>query len=285
MMEIINVEEHLSCYCYDGGINPLIEVRKFKLLEFEDISPTSNEIVFVLKGKLRFTMHDFSTEVSHGRFILLPANHKIHIKAFLKSTILILKLDEDMQLCPTFNLDRLNKKLKTMDRQPGFTILEINTRLKHFINGLLSTLRDGLKCRYFFKAKITELLIMLRVYYTEEQQSSFFYYFFTTDAGFSEFIRSNHLRYATVNEFAMAMEMTPQQFARRFYSLFGETPYGWMQREKARLVYGDICRTNKPLRVIAEKYGFHVQANFNRFCKAAFGMNPGEIRKKRSVKD
>ena len=284
-MKIFNVEEHLDCYCYDSGLYPLIEVRKFKLLEFGDIALSSNEIVFVLKGKLRFSMHDFSTEISHGHFVLLPATHKIHYKAFLKSTIMILRLNEDMQLCPTFNLDRLNKKQKSVERPPGFTVLEINIRIRHYISGLLSTLKDGLKCRYFFQAKITELLIMLRVFYSEEQQSSFFYYFFTTDAGFAEYVRSNHLRYATVNEFAVAMEMTPQQFARRFYSLFGENPYEWMQREKARLVYRDICRTNKPLKDIADKYGFHIQANFSRFCKAAFGMNPGEIRKKRLVID
>jgi len=75
--------------------------------------------------------------------------------------------------------------------------------------------------------------------------------------------------------------MTPQQFTRRFNTIFGQTPYEWMQKEKAKLIYGEICCTNKSLKEIADEYGFTDKANFNRFCKTFYERTPGDIRKNR----
>ena len=281
-MNIYNVEEHLSCYCYGNAIKSLVEVRKISQTKTEEVSLFFNEIVFVLKGKLRFIMHDnVNVNVSSGRMIFLPANHKIHCKAFAGSTVLILRLKEDMQLCHTFNLNRLNSNINKIEKPTTFETLEINTSLKYFAKGLVDVWEDGLKCRFYFQAKITEALIMLRAYYSEGQLFQFFYYYFTLDVAFAEFVQTNHLKYSTVNDFANALNMNAQQFSRRFNSIFGEAPYGWMQREKAQLIYGEICRGGKSLKEIADEYGFPILSNFNRFCKMAFGMNPREIRKKR----
>ena len=281
-MEIYNVEEHLSCYCYSNDAKPLVEVRKIDKTETEDMSLFFNEIVFVLNGKLRFTMYnDANVDVGAGRFIFLPANHKIHYKVFAGSTVLILRMKDYVQLCHTFNLNRLNSKINKIEKPTTFESLEINTRLKDFAKGLVDVWGDGLKCLYYFQAKITEALIMLRAYYSEEQLLRFFYYYFTPDVTFAEFVQANHLKYPTVNEFANALKMSSQQFTRRFNCIFGEAPYGWMRREKAQLIYGEICRSDRSIKEIADEYGFNVLSNFNRFCKMTFGMNPREIRKKR----
>ena len=281
-LNIYNVEEHLSCYCYDNDEKTLVEVRKIGQTESENISLFCNEIVFVLKGKLRFTMHgDLKADVSAGHLIFLPANNKIHYKVLARSTILIFRLKDDMRLCHTFNINRLNSNVNTLEKPTTLESLEINTYLKKLAKGLVDTWEDGLKCRFYFQAKITETLIMLRAFYSEEQLFRFFYYYFTPDIEFAEFVQANHLKCATVNDFANALNMTTQQFTRRFNSIFGEAPYGWMQREKAQLIYGEICRCNKSLKEIANEYGFNILSNFNRFCKAAFGMNPREIRKTR----
>ena len=281
-MKIYNAEEHLSCYCYNNDLEPLVEVRRISQTITEDISLYFNEIVFVLRGKLYFEMRgNLSVEVDAGRLFFLPANNKLFYKSFAGSTVLILRLKNDMQLCHTFNLNRLNSNINKVKKTVTLETLEINTRLKYFAKGLVDTWKEGLKCRFYFQAKITEALIMLRAYYAEEQLFRFFYLYFTPDVAFAEFVQANHLKYPAVNDFANALNMTPQQFSRRFNSIFGEAPYGWMQREKAQLIYGEICRGNKSLKDIADEYGFHILANFNRFCKMSFGMNPREIRKQR----
>jgi AraC-like DNA-binding protein len=282
-MKIYNVEEHLSCYCYSNEDKPLFEVRKNKQIETEELSLLFNEIVFVLKGTLYLKINNkISVNVSAGRLIFLPANYKIRIKTTSGSILLIMRIMDDLQLCHTFNLNRLKNNIVKIDKPDTFESMEINTHLKHFAKGMVDTCNDGLKCQFYFKAKITEALIMLRAYYSEKQLLQFLYYYFSPDTAFAEFIRTNHLSYLTVNEFANALNMTPQQFSRRFNIVFGETPYGWMLREKAQLIYGEICRSNRSLKEIAEEYGFIIQPNFNRFCKKTFGMSPREIRKARS---
>ncbi|MDR2232884.1 MAG: AraC family transcriptional regulator [Tannerella sp.] len=282
-MKIYNVEEHVACYCYDNGDDALIEVRKNKQIFTGEFTLKYNDLVFVLEGKIRLIKsNNVATEICKGDFVLIPANHQMRYKIFSGGVYVIIRLQGELSLCQSFNLDRLNSKIKLIQEPAGYSVLPINARLKHLTKGIVEAWDDGLKCRYYFQAKISELLIMLRAYYSEDDLCHFFYYYFTSDIGFMEFVRSYHLQYNTVNELSTALNMTPQQFSRRFQRVFGETPYGWMQREKARLIYGDICRTNKPLKDIANEYGFNIQANFNRFCKMAFGKNPGEIRKTRA---
>lgn len=281
-MKIYNIDEHLSCYCYSKNEKPQIEVSTINHSESEEISLLLNEIVMVLKGSVRYTMHNnLNVNVGNGNMIFLPANSKIHYKAAAGSMVLILRIKDEVQLCHTYNLNRLKNNIDKIDKPLKYETMEINARLKYFAKRLVETCADGLKCSFFYKAKITEALIMLRAYYTEEELLRFFYYYFTPDAAFADFVRENYLNYSTVNEFANALNMTSQQFSRRFYIVFGEAPYGWMQREKAQLIYGEICRTNRSLKDIGDEYGFTIQANFNRFCKMAFGMNPREIRKQR----
>ena len=281
-MTIHNIEEHLACLCYSNVDKPLIEVLNNDQIEKEEISLLFNKIVFVMKGTLRLTLqNNLSVEAVSGRLVFLPANNKIRYNASAGCVILILRIKDEIQLCHTFNLNRLKNHVNKHEKTVKFETMEINARLKHFAKGLIDAYEDGLRCRYYFKAKITEGLILLRAYYTEKQLFKFFYYYFSPDAAFAEFIHLNYMNYPTVNDFANAMKMTSQQFSRRFNIVFGEAPYRWMQREKAQLIYGDICRSNKSIKEIAEKYGFNIQSNFNRFCKMTFGLNPREIRKRR----
>jgi AraC-like DNA-binding protein len=171
--------------------------------------------------------------------------------------------------------------VKIVEKPESLTVLDFNVRMWHFANGLVCTWEDGLRCRFYLQAKINELLLLIRLYYSEEQLGRFFYFILKSDTVFWDFVQTNYLHYSTVGKLAEAMNLTPQQFTRRFNSVFGQAPYGWMQREKARLIYGEICRSDKPIKEIASNFGFPIPANFNRFCKTAFGMNPGAIRKKR----
>jgi AraC-like DNA-binding protein len=282
-MEIYNVEEHLSCYCYEGGDNPLIEVRKIKRMETGETLLSRNEIVLVISGKIRINIIDnLSGELSKGQFVFLPSGFNVFFKAIAKSQIMIFRLDESIHLCYSYSLEQLYNRVKNIEKPQTLSILEFNIRIWDFANNLVNTWEDGLRCRLYLLAKINELLLLMRAYYPEEQLGQFFYFILSSDTAFSEFVRMSYLQYPTVNKLAEALNMSSQQFTRRFNNVFGQAPYGWMQREKARLIYGEICRSDKPIKEIAAKFGFLVPANFNRFCKMAFGMNPGAIRKKRT---
>jgi AraC-like DNA-binding protein len=282
-MKIYNIEEHLACQCYDNRERPLVEVRHFKRGETGVTFFSSNEFIFMLEGKMAAKLRDNpGGELRKGQFAFFPASDELRYKAFAKSTVLVLRLTASIRLCHTFSIEQLFKYMDTTEKPKDIFAMEINPRLQHFADGLVNTWEDGLRCRYFLQAEISKLLTMIRAYYPKEDLCRFFYPVLSPDTAFSEFVRMHHLKYRTVNELAAAYNMTAQQFSRRFTGIFGEAPYEWMQREKARLIYGEICMSDRSFKDIADEYGFDIQTHFNRFCKKELGRTPGEIRKKRS---
>ena len=283
-MKIYNQEEHLACYCYDNSEKPMIEVKKIKKTAKGEIAFSCNEIVFIMEGQIHFSLRNSQLEGEFytGQILFMPAGGKLQYKTLARSNLLIFRLEDSLNLCYNFSLERLHNLITEKGKSEGLVPLAINIRLQHFAHGITEMLGDGVKCRVFLQSSITTLLIMIRVYYSPEELCRFFSPILSSDTLFSEQVRMNHLKYRTVNDLATAMNMTSQQFTRRFNSVFGQSPHEWMQQEKSRLIYGEICNSNMPFKEIANRYGFTVQANFNRFCQLMFSMSPGDIRKGRA---
>ena len=282
-MKIHNVEEHLGCYCYDKSDRPMIEVRKIRNMETGEFVISRNEIVFIMEGKLSFSLSsNLEGEFDKGHIVFLPSAEKLHYKALSKSSLLIFRMNESIFLCHSFSLERLYSIMKKVEKPTTLIPLEMNVQLQYFVQELAATLGDGLKCRVYLQSRINALLITMRAYYSPEQLCRFFYPVLSPNTLFSEQVRINFLKHHTVNDLANAMNMTPQQFTRRFNSIFGQPPHEWIQQEKARSIYSEICKSNKSFKEIADQYGFSTQTYFNRFCQTAFAMNPGEIRKIKS---
>ena len=281
-MKIHNKEEHEDCYCRDNEDNPLVKLMRISDGEKNKITLSTNEIVFIMEGKISCASCDNPREeFCRGHLIFLPAGNQLCYTASTLSMVLILRLTDSIFLCPNLSIKHLCSRMKEEEKPESLFPLEINDRLWHFAEGLIDTWQDGLRCKLYLRAEISKLLNMLPVYYSKDDLSRFFYPILSPDTTFSEFIRMNHLKYHTVNELSTAMNMTSQQFTRRFQNVFGQAPYEWMQEQKAQLIYEEICRNNKPLKEIAANYGFSDQANFNRFCKTFFETTPGKIRKSR----
>ena len=280
-MKIHNIEEHLSCYCYDNGELPLVEVRKIERGEIREFMLSSNEIVFILKGKMDFSLYkNPGGEIRKGQFAFLPAGDKLQCKALADSHLLILRLNGGTHLCQNYGIEQLYNEMKGIKKPKRLYALEINERLQHFANGLVETYEDGIKCRHFFLAELTRALTIIRTYYPKETLCCFFFPILSPNTAFSEYVRTHHLKYRTVRELATSMSMRPQQFARRFNAIFKQPPYEWMQQEKARVIYSELCISDKPLKEIANSAGFSAHTNFIRFCRTTYGATPNEIRKK-----
>ena len=281
-MRIHSEEVHRACYCFENESNSSIKLMVIEHGEANKITLPTHEIVFIMEGKVFCSLCDKpNEEYKKGQLIFLPAGDRFCYQATALSMVLILRLTDNVHLCPNFTIKHMYNRMKEEEKPESLFPLEINDRLWHFAQGLIDTWKDGLKCKQYLRAEISKLLTMLPVYYTKDELSRFFYPILSPDTTFSEFVRKNHLKYRTVNELSAAMKMTPQQFTRRFQSVFSQAPYEWMQHQKARLIYEEICQTNKPLKEIALDYGFTDQSNFNRFCKSFYELAPGRIRKNR----
>ena len=280
-MKIYNIEEHLSCYCYDKEETPIAEVLRIERGDVKDITLVNNEIVFVMKGKINCTLRDNpSGELIKGQFTFLAAGDELRCRAKANTVLLILRMTEGMSLCYTFGIEQLCKGVECIERPEHLYALEANLRLQNFAEGLIDTWEDGLRCRVLLKAEVTRLLTMIRAYYPKDELCRLFFPILSMDTAFAEYVRTHYLKYRTVNELAKAINMTTQQFTRRFHNVFKQPPYEWIQREKARLIHKEICMSDKPFKEIATQFDFSVNANFIRFCRRAFNMTPGEIRRK-----
>lgn len=281
-MEIYDVPRHTSCSCYDKKEEPQAEILKIESMETGERSFFYNEFIFVLEGSVILTLRDNpGGKLRKGEFAFMPAGDQMQYRAVKKSKLLIMRLFDSIQFCYGFSIEQLHNRMNEMGKPEKLVPLTINTRLKHFAQGIVNAWEDGLRCKIYFRAEISRLLALLLAYYSKEELYNFFYPILSPDTAFSEYVRKNWLTHRTVNELARTMNITTQQFSRRFNHVFGEKPREWMQKEKARLIYEEICIGNKPLKEIADKYGFTDQANFNRFCKTFYETTPGEIRKRR----
>jgi len=287
-MILSNSDDPLHCDCYNPTDNdppPVIEIKTYRYLEVGEIAFSSNEILLIVEGKLLFTrLHETPELFFKGRMVFLPAGDTLYYRALTKCRLLVLRLEDDFPLCHRFSFTRLWTVKATMTERPDSLVpLELNVHLRSFVQCLVHTLDEGVRCKVYFRNGINVLLTMLHTYYTPEQLCQFFYPILNSDTLFSEQVRIHHPTARTVNELADALQMSPKQLNRRFNSVFGQAPYEWMQQEKARMIYAEISGSNKPFKEIAQSYGFTVQANFNRFCHTAFAMNPKDIRKKSKI--
>ena len=279
-MKIYDLEKHNTCFCREKKERTLVDVIEIEQDQTFEHALSTNEILFIIKGRVSITLRNsLSGTFTKGEIVFLPMSNSMQCKAINNSELLFFRLYNSASLCYNFSLDQLSNQMKIKDKPYPLSPLKSNARLLHFAKGVVEIWRDGFRCKNFFKAEISKLLTLLPIYYAKNELYHFYYPVLNPNATFSEQVRLNHLKYRTINELAISMNLTPQQFTRRFISIFGQNPHQWIQREKARLIYAEI-KSLKPLKKIAAEFGFTDQANFNRFCKAFFDCTPGEIRHK-----
>ena len=281
-MNIYNLKEHQECFCYGTGKNALIEIKEIPCGTEEVFTLLYHEVVFMMEGELQYVIRDHHpVELVKGHFIFVPIGRTLNYTAKTNCLIFILRQSTNIRLCHSFSIEKLYNGMATGNLSGRMTPLEINSRLYHYIDGLKDTCEDGIMCRYFFETKIIEFFVLLRTYYSDEQLYGLFLPVLSPDTEFSEFVHKNHHKYKTIREMAKAMNFTTGQFTDRFRRVFSLSPREWMQQEKTKRVFTDICDTNKVLKQIAAEHGFAVQAHLIRFCRQKFDMTPGEMRKNR----
>ncbi|MDR2956524.1 MAG: AraC family transcriptional regulator [Prevotella sp.] len=280
-MELLYVQEHLSCYNYEKGDRPTIERISLKKGQEWEIFPIDNKAIFTLSGSLCFSFGENSNKIMEPRKIMLiPAGSEYKCVAETDCELNVIRLHNTKQLCDCFSLDALLKEEKD-----GFnnisSLLDINERVNSFLSFLNTCIGDGLKCTYYFELKAKEFYFLLRAYYTKKDLLRFFYPILSKDISFSDLVLKNHYKTKTVQELANVTNYSLSGFQKRFKKVFGVSAYQWMKDERSKSIYHQINSTDKSFKEISEEYGFSSPSHFNDFCKANFGLTPGKIRRKK----
>ena len=116
--------------------------------------------------------------------------------------------------------------------------------------------------------------------YTKKELAAFFSASTNIGESFERFVLDNYRKADSVKELADLYHISERSFNRKFHSCFGESPYQWIQKKKARHIQEMINNPELSFKEIAGYFGFSTSSHFTAYCQRMFGMSPSELRKK-----
>ena len=278
-MKLCHVEEHTSCFQYSTR-NPEIEIIELKAGESIQTDADSNEIVSVIQGVFDISSQKIRNKsVKTGESILVPLHTPCVITAMEDVRLMIIKLNLSVTFCDRLPLELLLEAGGKIKKDTDIGVLEPNQRVTNFVNTMQDYLQDGLKCSFFFEAKIHEFLFLVRAYYDKQVVFNFFKPIYSTDFIFSSNVYKNLDHVKNIEEMADKLHYSLSGFEKKFKKVFNVSPHRWMQEQKAKKIYHEIHCSKKTFAEMAFEYDFSSPSHFNVFCKLFFGCTPGELRK------
>lgn len=289
-MKLLYLDEHFSCRNYEKGPRPIIQLKELKCDSPFESRSICGKIVFLLKGRMRFSYGAFyNYPIEEKQMLFLPANHDFILCTDDQAEILIMRLSQKVIFCECYLLESLAnqtfkfQELIMQDEDEKPFLLYINKSLEHYLNGLLIYINAGLRCRYYFETRIKELFYLLRAFYRKEDLARFFKDILSSDTCFSQFVMNNYHKYRTLSDMARDMGMSLSNIEKLFSRVFKMSGYKWMNQQKANKVYHALCTENTPFKELAVRFGFSSASSLNDFCKNMLGETPGVIRRKTLV--
>lgn len=282
-MKLLYPEEHLSCFLYSVGKNPLIALENYEAGASIKVCPKQNMALFLLEGAMHFSYSEYlNVPAEKDDIFIYPANQKGKATFDSDTVILSFQLGVNLSFCDHFSFEMLLKEKSGRGGEAfgRLYFLTVNEIVKAYLDNLLGYLKDGLRCSYFLEMKIKEFFYILRAYYPKEELTLFFDPMMNSDLDFSTKFFQSLEKTSNVEALAQLMDYSLSGFEKRFKKIFGVPAYQWIQREKAKSIYHEINCTEKNFSKIGQEYGFSSPSHFNDFCKRTFGDTPGGLRKK-----
>jgi AraC-like DNA-binding protein len=233
-------------------------------------------IFFLMDGIVRLTIKDADIyTVYKGEMFLLPDATHCKIEALEQSNLILCFLSVEFLLSERVLSEELIPE--NSDDKKIIKKLPISKTILHFLLLLCRCMEEGLVSYYFFDLKRNELNLLLFAYYKEKELALFFRSVLSKDIQFKRFVLNNYLMVKNVQELAALANYSTSGFIKKFQKVFDESPYKWMQKQKATKMLIEINRGVKSLQEIANEYKFSSYQHFSGFCKAVFGFPPTEI--------
>jgi AraC-like DNA-binding protein len=163
------------------------------------------------------------------------------------------------------------------DESNHFEKLPIKKGISDYLIQLDQCMKEGLDSAYYLELKKRELFLLLFFYYSKQSLAKFLHCILFEDIQFRGFIMKNYYKVKNVQNLADLANYSASGFIKRFHRCFNESPYKWMQRQKANQILFDIKEGTKSLQEIAALYNFSSYQHFANFCKIQFGFPPTKI--------
>jgi AraC-like DNA-binding protein len=256
----------------------------WNIYHFQENNLTESEkilnpvFLFVLSGNI--TLHIYGLEdikLTDNEMIMLPDGWMYKIETITQSDLMTCQFPVEL----LYSEQKLLNELLVFNPeiQNNYKILPIKKTILRFLLLLSQCIKDGMVSDYFYELKRNELILLLFVYYKREDLAQFLRGILSNDFQFKKFVMNNYLTAKNVQGLASLANYSTSGFIKKFQKTFSESPYKWMQKQKARLILMDINRGKKSLQGIADDFGFSSYQHFSSFCRKYFNQPPTEIRK------
>lgn len=235
--------------------------------------------LFMIQGQVNLDLGEFyEGEMEQGQMLYIPQSIKAQIESITGSRCILLFWDKHISTCDKLFLSSLS--IKENDTDTNDVILPIKKPLMNVLESVNLYLNARLLCRHMHLLKQQELLLVLRGFYTKKELAAFFSASTNIRESFERFVLDNYRKADSVKELADLYHISERSFNRKFHSCFGESPYQWIQKKKARHIQEMINNPELSFKEIAGYFGFSTSSHFTAYCQRMFGMSPSELRKK-----
>jgi AraC-like DNA-binding protein len=181
---------------------------------------------------------------------------------------------------------RINELIRNDECALGkFFKLPIKKIVLRYLSLLDCYVKDGFYSTEFFELKRQEFILLLFFYYSKDDLARFLQGVLLGDILFKKFVINNYLDAGNVQELAKLANYSTSGFIKKFQKYFKESPYQWMQKQKAKQILIDMNQGVKSLQEIASEYKFSSYQHFSMFCKAQLGFPPTKIIEKNRLKE
>ena len=239
-------------------------------------------IFFVISGCVKLEINNMEEYSVFPQEMFMAQNDNLYSLTMLEHTHL-LKCHVPMEawFIEQKWIDGLIKDDRTMS--VFFSKLPVKKVITHFLSLLVQYLKEAIYPSYFFELKRQELFYLLFCSYKEQELVQFLQCLLTKDMQFKKFVINNYFFAKNVQELARSANYSTSGFIKKFQKCFNDSPYKWMQKQKAKHISVEINQGIKSLQEIANEYKFSSYQHFSVFCKEQLGSAPTKISSKNRV--
>ncbi|MCD7937157.1 MAG: helix-turn-helix domain-containing protein, partial [Tannerellaceae bacterium] len=246
------------------------------------LSPYTNKVVFLLEGECFINNNGVDQYVLHaGSGVFFPIGATPGIKALSQIQIITIHLEPFINFREGYSIESLHTQ--TNAPTESGKQLPIASGIQHYIKTIISYHQNKLLSPELQKIKILEFLFILPLYYDKATLSGFFSPIVTNDTSFAIFIHKNWHKAKNSKELAALSSYSETSFNKKFKATFNTTPYKWLNKKRASLIYHELVVGKKTIKQISDEYGFNTLQQFNSYCKLNFSYPPVQIRKQKHL--
>jgi len=236
-------------------------------------------IFFIIKGSVNLLINgNGKYEVFSREMFVTQSDDSYKITTLEQTHILVCNVPMEAW----YNEQKLIKELipDNINASENFFKLHVKKVIFNFLSLMNIYLEENIHSEVFYEIKRQELFFLLFFYYQKNELARFLQCILSKDVKFKKFVVVNYLNAGNVQTLAKLANYSTSGFIKKFQKCFNESPYKWMQTQKAKHISIEINRGGKSLQEIANEFNFSSYQHFSVFCKTKLGATPTGILEK-----